>query len=212
MIVIRSFDTNRPGSRIEVIRGGIAGGSLMQGILKVGDEIEINPGILQKHTSGHLSCKSIFSKVISLFAEKHPLAFAVPGGLIGVGLTLDPTYSRADQLVGQMLGHVGSLPTTFFQINISFFLLRRLLGVKACQGKKQAKISHLVLDEILMVNVGSMCTGARILTLKTNSSKLLLSSPICMEMGSKLALSRRVEKHWRLIGWGIIQDGKSIYS
>jgi translation initiation factor 2 gamma subunit (eIF-2gamma) len=30
------------------------------------------------------------------------LQYAVPGGLIGVGLTVDPTLTRADRLVGQV--------------------------------------------------------------------------------------------------------------
>ena len=49
MIVIRSFDINKPGSEIEKLKGGIAGGSILQGVLKVGDEIEIRPGVIDKH-------------------------------------------------------------------------------------------------------------------------------------------------------------------
>jgi translation initiation factor 2 subunit 3 len=30
---------------------------------------------------------------------------------------------------------------------------------------------------------------------------------VCTEEGEKVALSRRVDKHWRLIGWGQIQKG-----
>ena len=26
--------------------------------------------------------------------------------------------------------------------------------------------------------------------------------PVCTQQGEKIALSRRVDKHWRLIGWG----------
>jgi len=28
--------------------------------------------------------------------------------------------------------------------------------------------------------------------------------------GEKVAISRRIEKHWRLIGWGSIQNGTEI--
>ena len=38
-------------------------------------------------------------------------------------------------------------------------------------------------------------------------AKLQLTSPVCTKEGEKIALSRRVEKHWRLIGWGQIQKG-----
>lgn len=42
---------------------------------------------------------------------------------------------------------------------------------------------------------------------KGDLAKLQLTSPVCTKEGEKLALSRRVEKHWRLIGWGKIQSG-----
>jgi translation initiation factor 2 subunit 3 len=33
---------------------------------------------------------------------------------------------------------------------------------------------------------------------------------VCTKVGEKVALSRRVEKHWRLIGWGSIQAGTEL--
>jgi len=33
--------------------------------------------------------------------------YAVPGGLIGVGMRVDPFITRADSLVGQIIGHPG---------------------------------------------------------------------------------------------------------
>jgi translation initiation factor 2 gamma subunit (eIF-2gamma) len=36
MIVIRSFDVNKPGAEVDEIQGGVAGGSILQGVLKVG--------------------------------------------------------------------------------------------------------------------------------------------------------------------------------
>lgn len=43
---------------------------------------------------------------------------------------MDPTLTRADRLVGQVLGEVGALPDVFTELEINFFLLRRLLGVR----------------------------------------------------------------------------------
>ena len=37
---------NRPGEEIENLRGGVAGGSILSGVLRVGDEVEIRPGIV----------------------------------------------------------------------------------------------------------------------------------------------------------------------
>lgn len=209
LIVIRSFDVNRPGSDVHELRGGVAGGSIIQGVLRVGDEIEVRPGIVSKDNEGNVKCIPIFSKIVSLFAEDNDLKFAVPGGLIGVGTRVDPTLCRADRLVGQVLGAPGQLPAIYTDLQINFFLLRRLLGVKA-EGDKQSRVQKLVKGEVLMVNIGSTSTGGRVIAIKADMAKIALISPVCTQAGEKIALSRRVEKHWRLIGWGSIQRGTAI--
>jgi translation initiation factor 2 subunit 3 len=44
MHIARSFDVNRPGTPIEKMKGGVIGGSLLQGKIKQGNKIEIRPG------------------------------------------------------------------------------------------------------------------------------------------------------------------------
>merc|ERR1712135_142920 len=168
LIIIRSFDVNKPGSDVEDLKGGVAGGSILKGVLKVGQEIEVRPGLVSKDSEGKLTCKPIRSKIVSLFAEQNDLMYAVPGGLIGVGTKIDPTLCRADRMVGHMLGEVGSLPDIFTEIEISYFLLRRLLGVKTEGDKKGAKVQKLTKNEILMVNIGSLSTGGRVLAVKAD--------------------------------------------
>lgn len=142
LIVIRSFDVNKPGAEIEELKGGVAGGSIVNGVLKLDDEIEIRPGIVSKDENGKIMCRPIYSRVVSLFAEHNDLRFAVPGGLIGVGTHVDPTLCRADRLVGFVLGLKGRLPSIYTEIEVNYFLLRRLLGVKTADGK-QAKVAKL---------------------------------------------------------------------
>ncbi|PQM38522.1 eukaryotic translation initiation factor 2 subunit gamma-like [Prunus yedoensis var. nudiflora] len=187
MIIIRSFDVNKPGSVVDEIRGGVAGGSILKGVLKVNQIYRV-----------------------SLYAEQNELQFAVPGGLIGVGTTMDPILTRADALVGQVLGEVGSLPEVFVELEVNFFLLRRLLGVKTKGSERQGRVSELIRDEILMLNIGSMATAAKVLAVRNDVAKLQLNRPVCTSRGEKIALSRRVERHWRLIGWGNIQAGTTL--
>jgi translation initiation factor 2 subunit 3 len=113
LIVIRSFDVNKPGAEVDDLKGGVAGGSILTGVLAVGMEVEIRPGIVTKDAQGKHRCRPIFSRIVSLHAENNHLKFAVPGGLIGVGTRIDPTLCRADRLVGQVLGAVGKLPSVF---------------------------------------------------------------------------------------------------
>lgn len=207
MIVIRSFDVNKPGAEVDDIHGGVAGGSILKGVLKIGQEVEVRPGIVTKNSEGKMLVAPIYSRIVTLFAEQNPLQFAVPGGLIGVGTTVDPTLTRADRLVGQVLGEVGQLPEVFSELEVNFFLLRRLLGVRTQGNEKQGKVQKLSKGEVLMLNIGSMSTGARVVAVKSDLAKLQLTSPVCTTEGEKVALSRRVDKHWRLIGWGQIQKG-----
>jgi len=210
LIVIRSFDVNKPGAEVDDLKGGVAGGSILRGVLKVGMEIEIRPGIVSKTEDGKLLCKPILSHIVSLFTEQNELMYAVPGGLIGVGTKVDPTLCRSDRMVGQVLGAVGSLPEIYTELEITFFLLRRLLGVRTEGDKKAAKVQKLSKNEILMVNIGSLSSGGRVLAVKSDLAKIGLSSPVCTEVGEKIALSRRVDKHWRLIGWGQIRRGVKV--
>ncbi|CAE7474341.1 EIF2S3 [Symbiodinium microadriaticum] len=207
LIVIRSFDVNKPGEDVQSLKGG--------GILRVGDEIEVRPGIVTKDSSGNMTCTPIFSRIMSLYAEQNDLQYAVPGGLIGVGTKIDPTLTRADRLVGQVLGLRNYLPDVFTEVEISFYLLRRLLGVKTTEGTKQAKVQKLTKGEVLMVNIGSTATGGKVLRVLEGANgepvaRIVLTQPVCTQVAEKIALSRRVDKHWRLIGWGEIRDGVKI--
>jgi translation initiation factor 2 subunit 3 len=108
------------------------------------------------------------------------------------------------------------------ELEISLFLLRRLLGVRT-EDKKQTKVSKLAKNELLLINIGSTSTGGRVLSVKGDLAKIQLTSPACTEVGEKVALSRRIEKHWRLVGkcfcqlsnsfadlssgWGSVQRG-----
>jgi len=103
-LIIRSFDVNKPGEEVENLKGGVVGGSILRGVLSVGDQIEIRPGRTLKDEKGEHRCIPIKSRIVSLLAENNNLLYAVPGGLIGVGLLVDPSLSRNDKLVGNVLG------------------------------------------------------------------------------------------------------------
>lgn len=208
LIVIRSFDVNKPGEEVERLKGGVAGGSIMRGVLKLGDEVEVRPGIVSKKGDDQaIKCTPIASRIVSLYAEENDLQFAVPGGLIGVGTMIDPTLTRADRLVGHVLGHKGFLPDVYIEVEVKFYLLKRLLGVRAQEGSRQAKIEKLNRHEVLLVNIGSTSTGGKVVGIKSELAKISLMAPVCTKIGEKIALSRRVEQHWRLIGWGEITKG-----
>lgn len=209
LIIIRSFDVNKPGSEVDDIKGGVAGGSILKGVLRVGMEIEVRPGIIDKGENNTIRCYPILSKIVSLYADQNDLQYAVPGGLIGVGTKIDPMLTRGDRMVGHVLGAVGTLPDIYVEIEINCFLLRRLLGVRMEGDKKGAKVQKLSKNEVLMLNIGSLSTGGKVIATKNDMAKILLYTPVCIEIGEKIALSRRVDRHWRLIGWAKILRGQT---
>ena len=82
-------------------------------------------------------------------------------------------------------------------------------------GAKQAKVTKLSKSETLMVNIGSTSTGGKVVKVLEGergetSARIALTQPVCTQEREKIALSRRVDKHWRLIGWGEIKKGVKV--
>ncbi|KAI8886362.1 eukaryotic translation initiation factor 2 subunit 3 [Backusella circina FSU 941] len=202
LVIIRSFDVNKPGTHADRIQGGVAGGSILRGVLKKGDTIEIRPGTIYKDQDGRLHARPLFSSVASLAAEQNRLDFAIPGGLIGVGTLVDPAICRGDRLQGQVLGYPGTLPLIYTELKVAYFLLRRLLGVV-----DTIRISKLQRGETLMVSIGSVSAGGFVVDVKANMARITLTKPTCADVGDKIAISRKIHHHWRLIGWGTIKGG-----
>lgn len=95
MIVIRSFDVNKPGEDAETLKGGVAGGTILRGCLKVGDEIAIRPGkMYRSQQTGQTRWTEIQSVVLTLMADNNHLMYAIPGGLLAVGTKVDPQFTR----------------------------------------------------------------------------------------------------------------------
>jgi len=94
MLVARSFDINKPGTKPEKLTGGVLGGALKQGKLAVGDEIEILPGYASKEKKW----KPLKSKITSAMAGGAALKEVHPGGSMAVMTELDPSIVKSDQL------------------------------------------------------------------------------------------------------------------
>ncbi|KAJ1886835.1 eukaryotic translation initiation factor 2 subunit gamma [Coemansia sp. IMI 209127] len=209
LTVIRSFDINKPGSEADNLRGGVVGGSILKGILKVGDEIELRPGRLEKDpVTNRMKIVVLRSRIVSLNAEANSMQFAVPGGLIGVGSLLDPAITRQDLLLGNVLGHPGKLPKVYVGIEVNYFLLRQLLGMQKDKSRSSS-IDPLRKNEMLKITIGSLILGAQVTGIKQNRARLTLRRPACVDIGERIAISRNYGVHWRLIGWAKVVKGKA---
>ena len=117
MNIARSFDINKPGTKPAKIQGGILGGTVSKGKIKIDDELEIRPG----------------------------------------------------------------------------------------RTKNIQDVEELKTKEPLMITVGTRTTVGMPITVKENIVDINLTIPVCAPVGQRIALSRRVDGKWHLIGYGIIK-------
>jgi len=208
MRVIRSFDINKPGADIDELVGGVAGGSISQGILKIDQKVEIRHGIIYMK-NGIKTCRPIVSKIISMTSETTALKLAGPGGLIAVQTTIDPSLTKSDRLVGQLLGIPGQLPDVYEQIIITYSIMNRVVGVNTTTDKdgSKSKTSRILnVDEVLKLNIGSATTAATVKKVDNNIAMLSLYYPSCCSEGEKISISRKIgDNNWRLVGFGKIE-------
>jgi translation initiation factor 2 subunit 3 len=196
MYVLRSFDINRPGTSVNELRGGVVGGTLLQGEIKLNDEIELRPGILNERTSKY---EPIFTSVASLGTSAGLVDKVKPGGLVAIGTKLDPYMTKGDALVGQVLGKPGSLPPIHEDFSLSITLFEVAVG-----SPELIKVEKIKMNESLRLNIGTAVTLGTVSSVKEDRISVKLKRPVCAPSKSRVAISRRIADRWRLIGSGII--------
>ncbi|MDI9393896.1 MAG: translation initiation factor IF-2 subunit gamma [Euryarchaeota archaeon] len=200
MLIARSFDINKPGASIDEICGGVIGGTLTEGVLHPGDELEIRPGI-KVTTEGMTRWVPILTKISSVFAGPAKVDEATPGGLLALGTYLDPALTKGDSLTGQIAGAPGTLPEIRHQFVMELHLLERVVGVS-----REEKINEIKTSEPLMLNIGTATTVGVVTSARKNEAQVALKRPISAAIGARVAISRRIDSRWRLIGVGVIKS------
>ncbi len=199
MYVARSFDINNPGIGAKDLRGGVLGGSLIQGRLRVGDELQIAPG-RKTELAGKVSYETIHTRVESLFSGGQRIEEANSGGLIAIGTKLDPSLTKSDALTGRMVGKPDTLPPVAQSFEMEAHLLDRVVGTNA-----DMRVESIKTNEPLMLSIGTATTVGVVSSARGDSAQVGLKIPVCAEAGQRVAISRRISGKWRLIGYGIIQ-------
>lgn len=188
MMVVRSFDVNKPGTEIKNLVGGVLGGSLIQGEFKIGDEIEVRPGIRLKDKWTPLK-----TTVKGLQKAGRDIEKAGAGGLLGVLTQLDPFLTKADSLTGSIAGK--DLQPVLDKLSLKINLFESILG---------EKIEPIKNNEQLMLNVGTARTLGIVKELKKDIIDIELKLPVCTNKGERAVIARNIEGRWRLIGFGVI--------
>ena len=197
-LIARSFDINKPGTKIENLHGGVLAGILKKGILKIGDEIEIKPGITEKHAN-QISYKTIKTKITSIYRGNHSIKQATPGGSLAFETELDNILTKTDSLSGCIASKPNTLPEITDKINIKFKLFPEVLG-----EEKTTKVENLKPSEMLMLSINTTITVGKIKRIKGSEIELSLKIPVIPIKGDSVGLARNIHSHWRLIGFGEI--------
>jgi len=191
--VARSFDVNKPGTPIAELKGAIIGGSLTQGVISPGDEIEIKPGIRQGDKWAPLR-----SKVVEIF-QNGMQKTGKPGGLVALQTELDPALSRADGLSGAIAGPVGKLPAAQDEMKMKVTLFDHVIGAEGEQKVKQIRTGDMMMiTAAIAKTVGTVTSAAK------ENVQARLKIPVVVEKNDKVAISMQVGGRWHLVGYGIV--------
>jgi translation initiation factor 2 subunit 3 len=200
MLVARSFDINKPGAKAADLKGGVLGGAIITGKLKVGDRIEVRPGRVIEEQN-QIRAKPLFTEITGIMTGGAFVKEAMPGGSIGVMTKLDPCIVKSDKLTGNLVGLPDKLPKVWYALKLRCILLERVVG-----SKEELKVEPIKLNEILMLNVNSAATVGFVTDLRKNLITCRLKLPICADAGARVTISRRIDNRFRLIGYGIIEE------
>ncbi|MBL7055676.1 translation initiation factor IF-2 subunit gamma [Candidatus Woesearchaeota archaeon] len=202
MFVARSFDINKPGTIPKDLTGGVLGGTMKQGTLKKGQEIEIRPGRSNVEKNKEV-WKPIKAKIVDLKYGGISVDGISPGGTAGILTSLDPSVVKSDKLLGSVVGLQGKMPDVLYDITLKPYLLERAVGTK-----EELKVDQIKIGETLMLNINSAATVGIVTSTKKKNIMCKLKIPVCAETNSRATISRKIGNRFRLIGYGEIIENK----
>ena len=192
--VARSFDVNKPGSKIDNLIGGVLGGALKQGILKIGNKILIRPGFREKDKWDLLT-----TEIVGIMSGKTKIEYGKPGGSLALLTMLDPSLVKSDSLIGNVVSLEDNGGDVFYELKLKIKLLERVVG-----SKEELKVEDIKKNETLMLNVNSAATIGIVFDIKKDIINIKLRIPVCAEYNDRVTISRMIGSRWRLIGIGSI--------
>jgi len=197
-VIARSFDINRPGTKPENLHGAVLGGTLKQGKLKVGEEIEIKPGRIVKEAN-QIHYYTLKTKMVKLFNGSKSVEELSPGGSMSIETELDMALGKSDVLSGNVASLTGKLPEMTTSLNVKYELFPEVFGVGG-----HVKVEQIKPSEMLMFSVNTSVTVGVVKQIKKDNISLSLKIPVIPFKGDNVSIARNVNNHWRLIGYGEI--------
>lgn len=183
--ITRSFNINKNNCNYKDLRGGVIGGSLLNGEYKVGDEIEIRPGVIESK-NGSITCKPLITKITSLQSDNLKLEKINSGGLIGIGTNIDPQFTCNDYLSGNIVGIKGTLPDVYKKIKVNYETI------------KNENINN---NDLLYLQLGPMSCKSKFI-----NNEFYLEKPCCVDNNMIIIISKKINNKFNIIGYGYLGD------
>jgi translation initiation factor 2 subunit 3 len=202
MLITRSFNVNNPKTIISELNGGVVGGSLVRGVVNVDDDAYIYPGYIDKNNTNDPRSEWIYTplkcKILSIKSDSNKLQYAIPGGLIGVQLDVDPGITGDDKLVGQIIFKSNKDSTSvkvFHTIKVKFVQLD--------------KSKNINIDNKLKININSNNINCIVCDIIDDILTIKLEKPICVEINDKITINIPIGggKGIHIFGHGNVIDG-----
>ena len=194
MLAVRSFDVNKPGTKIKDLSGGVIGGALKAGKLSIGDDIVIYPGVFVKNT-----WKPVETKVVNIQSEFSEEKKVTSGLTVGVKTTLDPSLARKDNLAGSLLTSKNNPPLFKNKISITYSPM--------AEKEKTYFKKPLQKNELVLLNVLASKVLGTVFSVANGKAVILLNNSLLpYYIGDKAILSRKMENVWSLAGSGTILE------
>ena len=159
------------------------GGSIISGSFRVGDKIEINPGILVSE-HGFKKYEPVITTILSIRSENKDLNTGLPGGLIALGLNIDPCLTKDDRFVGQLVKRANDtniVATNSITMKCQFF---------KTETKKSSK-GLVKVGDTLRINVLALTVDTKVTLVKKSRIRVESDIPIFVEDQQRISISKQ---------------------
>ena len=199
--IIRSFDINKPGTSILDLNGAVFGGAILQGYLLKDDFIMVLPGHIEHDLKdGTYKYTPLISKVNNIKASASDLSIALPGGFIGISTTLDPSFSKNNNMVGHLIVKINSIEDIHNISNVTNIIyLSNITNFSECDLKED--------DDYMLIIHGSEQIG-KLVSINDNIYKFVLRNIVATIIGEKVVIMKKTDTMNDIVSYGIIDSIK----
>jgi len=120
--------------------------------------------------------------ITSIISGNIPLEEKGPGGLVAIGTELDPFLTKADNLVGMVVGLEGTLPKPVFRLSLKTNILTKVVG-----SSDELPVDRIIKGETLLMNVATAVTVGTVSQSKGDIIDVELRYPVIAIPGQRVA-------------------------